>query len=56
MTGIVIADYFIIRKRQLHLSDLYIGNATSAYWYNFGFNWRPVIAWYAATHLSAFRN
>lgn len=38
-------DYFIVRKRQYHLGDLYTGNATSAYWYTAGFNWRGFAAW-----------
>jgi nucleobase:cation symporter-1, NCS1 family len=47
MTGIVIADYFVVHRRELHLDDLYIGNHTSAYWYTAGFNWRAPVAWYA---------
>lgn len=45
MTGIVISDYFIVRKRQYHLGDLYNGTDSSAYWYTFGFNWRGFTAW-----------
>ena len=45
MSGIMIADYFFVRRRQLHLTDLYIGNRTSAYWYTAGFNWRSIVAW-----------
>jgi nucleobase:cation symporter-1, NCS1 family len=47
MTGIVMADYFVVHRRELHLDDLYIGNHTSAYWYTAGFNWRAPVAWYA---------
>ena len=47
MAGIVIADYFIIHHRKLHVGDLYIGDRTSAYWYVAGFNWRAPIAWYS---------
>lgn len=45
MTGIVVSDYFLVRKRQYHLGDLYTGNSTSAYWYTSGFNWRGFAAW-----------
>ncbi len=48
MAGIVIADYFVVHRRELHLDDLYIGNDTSAYWYTAGFNWRAPVAWYAS--------
>ena len=46
MTGVVLADYFVVHRRELHLGDLYIGNPTSAYWYKAGFNWRAPVAWY----------
>lgn len=45
MTGIVISDYFLVRKQGLHVGDLYCANSSSAYWYTFGFNWRAVVAW-----------
>jgi NCS1 family nucleobase:cation symporter-1 len=45
MTGIVISDYFLVRKQGLHTGDLYRGDSSSAYWYAFGFNWRAVAAW-----------
>jgi NCS1 family nucleobase:cation symporter-1 len=46
MTGILISDYFLVRKRQLHVADLYMGaNRSGAYWYTAGFNWRAYAAW-----------
>ena len=45
MTGILIFDYFLVRKRQLHTADMYTSNSSSAYWYTFGFNFRAIIAW-----------
>lgn len=45
MTGLLLADYFVIHRRRLHLSDLYIGDASSAYWYTWGINWRAVVSW-----------
>lgn len=40
--GILIADYFVIRKTQLNLVALYEKN--SVYWYHKGFNMRAIIA------------
>ena len=45
MTGIVISDYFLIRKGEYHIGDMYLGNSASAYWYAFGFNFRAFVAW-----------
>ncbi|KAF7510903.1 hypothetical protein GJ744_005733 [Endocarpon pusillum] len=45
MAGILLADYFLVHRRELHLDDLYIGNHSSAYWYTAGFNWRAPVAW-----------
>lgn len=45
MTGLVVSDYFLVRKRNYHLGDLYTGNSSSAYWYHKGFNWRGFTAW-----------
>lgn len=49
MTGIVIGDYFLVRRRDYHLGDLYSGNGSSAYWYAAGFNWRGIMAWVVGT-------
>lgn len=45
MIGIVISDYFVVRKQGLHVGDLYCANSSSAYWYTFGFNVRAIFAW-----------
>ncbi|KAI4143684.1 MAG: hypothetical protein LQ341_002852 [Variospora aurantia] len=45
MIGVLLADYFAVRRRTLHLADLYIGSPTSVYWYTAGFNFRAVVAW-----------
>jgi NCS1 family nucleobase:cation symporter-1 len=42
VAGIMICDYFVIRKRMLRLDDLYLRNG--AYEYSRGFNWRAIIA------------
>jgi len=40
--GIMIADYFFIRRKELKLADLYQGKG--AYWYHRGFNMKAIIA------------
>jgi len=42
VAGIMICDYFIIRRRRLLLDDLYLRGA--AYEYTRGFNWRAIAA------------
>ncbi|EFR04304.1 allantoin permease [Nannizzia gypsea CBS 118893] len=43
--GIAAAHYFIIQKRRIKVPDLYITGNQSIYWYDFGVNWRTVLAW-----------
>ncbi|KAL4978851.1 permease for cytosine/purines, uracil, thiamine, allantoin-domain-containing protein [Aspergillus desertorum] len=43
-TGLMLADYHLIRRHRLKLSDLYIGSPSSIYWFNHGVNWRALVA------------
>lgn len=43
--SINLADYYIIRKRNLKLTDLYDFSERSIYWFTYGVNWRAVVAW-----------
>jgi len=45
MTGILISDYFLVRRTELRKGDLYRGDRGAAYWYTMGVNWRAVVAW-----------
>lgn len=45
LAGIMMADYFLIRKQQLKLSDLYRGDRESIYWFTAGFNLRAFAVW-----------
>jgi NCS1 family nucleobase:cation symporter-1 len=45
LMGIMFADYFILRKRTIKLTDLYGNSQESIYWYAKGWNWRAAIAW-----------
>jgi NCS1 family nucleobase:cation symporter-1 len=42
VAGIMICDYFIVRRKQLHVEELYLRG--SRYEYSHGFNWRAVAA------------
>ena len=42
--GVMLADYFVIRKRVLHVEKLYAMGPTSEYWYANGFNMAGLIA------------
>ncbi|KAJ7081583.1 NCS1 nucleoside transporter family [Mycena belliarum] len=44
-SGLMAADYVIIRQRKLKLSHLYKASSVSIYWYTAGFNSRAFIAW-----------
>ena len=42
IAGVLITDYWIVRRKQLALADLYLPHG--AYMYNGGWNWRAVVA------------
>jgi NCS1 family nucleobase:cation symporter-1 len=42
IAGVLIADYWLVRKKQLALEDLYLPNG--AYHYRAGWNWKAVVA------------
>lgn len=44
ITGILLCDYLVIRRRRLVIPDLYIGDSSSIYWYWHGFHWRTIVA------------
>jgi NCS1 family nucleobase:cation symporter-1 len=45
LVGIMVADYFIIRKQNIELSQLYTSSPEGAYWFNYGVNWRCMVVW-----------
>jgi NCS1 family nucleobase:cation symporter-1 len=51
IAGILICDYWVIRKQRLSLKDLFLTNGE--YSYNNGFNWRALAAFTAAVGLVA---
>ncbi|KAJ5168645.1 uncharacterized protein N7482_004239 [Penicillium canariense] len=46
-TGILLADYHIVRHYKLRLGDLYTGDSSSIYWFSNGVNWRAFVAFLA---------
>ncbi|KAL5338230.1 permease for cytosine/purines, uracil, thiamine, allantoin-domain-containing protein [Aspergillus crustosus] len=46
-TGLMLADYHLIRRHRLKLSDLYRGDSSSIYWFRSGVNWRAFAAFTA---------
>ena len=43
--GVMITDYYIIRRGNIHIPSLYNGTSTSPYWYYRGCNVRMFVAW-----------
>lgn len=50
--GIIIADYYLVRKQKLNLSDLYSTNPDGAYWFVRGWNTRAIVAFSVAAVIS----
>ena len=44
IAGVMIVDYWIIRREKLDLVDLYSADPRGRYWYSSGFNWRAIAA------------
>ncbi|KAJ3554747.1 hypothetical protein NM688_g2946 [Phlebia brevispora] len=45
LTGIMMADYHVLRARKLKISHLFVPSPASDYWFWHGLNWRAPIAW-----------
>ncbi|KIJ69412.1 hypothetical protein HYDPIDRAFT_24252 [Hydnomerulius pinastri MD-312] len=43
-SGIMLADYLVVRRCILKLEDCYIGDSRSIYWYRGGVHWRAILA------------
>lgn len=52
LIGMYMSDFWIIRKCNWKVPDLYIGNSSSAYWYTCGFNIRGFVVWFGTIWLS----
>ncbi|KAH8886165.1 hypothetical protein GQ53DRAFT_845013 [Thozetella sp. PMI_491] len=49
MCGIMIVDYFIVRKGNIHVPSLYSRDPETPYWYYKGWNFRAMLAWVCGT-------
>jgi len=47
IAGVIIADYYVVRKGFLRIKELYRSNSSSPYYYWFGFHWRGYTAYIA---------
>ena len=45
IAGVIIADYYVVRKGYLQVVDLYSAKKEGPYWYAMGFNWRAYAAY-----------
>ncbi|KAF3042920.1 hypothetical protein E8E12_006758 [Didymella heteroderae] len=47
IAGVMICDYYFVRKGYLQIKDLYSGKKTGPYYYTLGFHWRGYAAYIA---------
>jgi NCS1 family nucleobase:cation symporter-1 len=47
IAGVMICDYYFVRKGYLQIKDLYSGRKTGPYYYTLGFHWRGYAAYIA---------
>lgn len=47
IAGVIISDYYIVRKGYLQIKDLYRARPFDPYYYTYGFNWRGYAAYLA---------
>lgn len=52
IAGILIADYWLVRKTFLIVPDLYSSRRDGAYWFTGGWNWRGVVAFVVSALLA----
>ncbi|KAK3390142.1 uracil permease-like protein [Podospora didyma] len=47
IAGVMISDYYFVRRGYLEVKELYDGRETGPYYYNFGIHWRAYVAYIA---------
>ncbi|KAK3314112.1 permease for cytosine/purines, uracil, thiamine, allantoin-domain-containing protein [Apodospora peruviana] len=52
LIGIYLADYFTVRRKIYKVPDLYIGDKSSIYWFQWGFHWRGFLTWLSLIWMS----
>jgi NCS1 family nucleobase:cation symporter-1 len=51
LVGISITDYFVIRRGNIWIADLYTSDRRGRYWYRYGLNWKAFAAYFVAVVL-----
>ncbi|OAK93934.1 uracil permease [Phaeosphaeriaceae sp. SRC1lsM3a] len=52
IAGVMICDYYWVRKGYLQIKDLYSGKSSGPYYYSFGFHWRGYLAYIAGVAIN----
>lgn len=52
LIGIYVADFWVVRKCNWRVPDLYVGDNRSVYWYTGGWHWRGFVCWLGIIWLS----
>ncbi|KAF8299891.1 NCS1 nucleoside transporter family [Clavulina sp. PMI_390] len=47
IAGVMVSDYWVVRRGHVRVTDLYTTRRDGWYWYNFGINWRAYAAYVA---------
>ncbi|KAL5350183.1 uracil permease [Pseudogymnoascus australis] len=47
IAGVMLCDYYVVRKGYLQIRDLYTAKKTAPYYFTYGFNWRAYAAYIA---------
>ena len=47
IAGVMVCDYYFVRRGYLEIKELYDGRKTGPYYYNFGIHWRAYVAYFA---------
>ena len=50
--GIMIADYYIIKKQEINIDDLFSDSEKGKYYYNGGFNGKGMLAWIISGYIA----
>lgn len=53
IAGVMIADYYIVRKGYLNIKELYDARPTSSYYYTYGIHWRAYAAYISGILINA---
>ncbi|KAI8805681.1 uracil permease-like protein [Cladochytrium replicatum] len=47
ISGVLMCDYYVIRRGSLKVAELYSTKKTGDYWYNYGISWKAYVAYFA---------